>query len=158
MSAPVCIRPATPADLESLVSLHLDFRDSLQKASPTAEQFRTALQSVLSLPDVHLHLAFVGDSAVGYTAQRFLTTAWSSRPEALVEDLYVRADHRGRGIGRKLIEAVIAEAKAHGCGSMFLDTNERNEASSTLYRTLGFTCERARWNGGRQIRHDLRLA
>jgi GNAT superfamily N-acetyltransferase len=88
---------------------------------------------------------------------QLLPTAWSTFRVAIVEDLFVIDSCRGRGVGHALVEAAIKEASALGCAAMSLDTNERNQASQAVYRRLGFTCERARWAGGRQIQYDLRL-
>jgi GNAT superfamily N-acetyltransferase len=59
--------------------------------------------------------------------------------EAYVSDLIVRRDQRGRGVGRRLVAVVEAEARRRGCVRVML--NNRIAAESfrrSFYLKLGF--------------------
>lgn len=58
--------------------------------------------------------------------------------EAEILTLAVAPCARGKGIGRALLEAAIAEAHARGAQEMFLEVGADNPAALALYAGLGF--------------------
>lgn len=52
--------------------------------------------------------------------------------------LYVRPGHQGLGLGRKLTERAIVEARAIGYSTLLLDTLPSMQAAVRLYESLGF--------------------
>jgi GNAT superfamily N-acetyltransferase len=60
--------------------------------------------------------------------------------------MWLRPAHRGRGLGRPLLEACLGEARALGCLRIRLDSERRLEAALHLYRASGFV-EIADYNG-----------
>jgi GNAT superfamily N-acetyltransferase len=52
--------------------------------------------------------------------------------------MWLRPDRRGRGLGRRLMDACLAEARALGCRVLRLDTQRRLAAAVGLYQAYGF--------------------
>jgi putative acetyltransferase len=52
--------------------------------------------------------------------------------------LYVRPDHRGTGLGRRLVQAIIDEARGIGYRSLRLDTMQKMDSAQRLYASLEF--------------------
>jgi ribosomal protein S18 acetylase RimI-like enzyme len=146
------IRLAEPPDVEALVQLALAFRDTQRLSRPSEVEFRASLGFLLRDPSIDFLLACGLDGkALGYLQCRYRHSAWVPGLEAEIEDLFIVAASRRRGLGMRLLEFALARAADKGCRLIGLSTNERNEAALALYRRAGFHSERANWNGGRQI-------
>jgi putative acetyltransferase len=59
--------------------------------------------------------------------------------QAELHRMYVFVDFRGRGIGRRLLEAAIDFARARGCASMIIWSDVKFTAAHGLYEEFGFT-------------------
>jgi GNAT superfamily N-acetyltransferase len=151
------ITKAQASDTDDLVDLHVGFRNSLGKSTPTKEQFWESIASILEYRNIVVVLARLERKAVGYASMHYFKSPWVSGYEAVLDDLFVCEANRSSGVGRKLVEQCIARAREDQVKTIHLDTNEKNTASNKLYEKLGFTASRARWAGGRQIRYDLSL-
>jgi catechol 2,3-dioxygenase-like lactoylglutathione lyase family enzyme len=89
---------------------------------------------------------------VGYTQTRFWASVWASGAEAHLDDLFVVEKARSRGIGRSLLRHALLRAEARGALRFCLNTNERNEAAQSLYRSEGLAPQsHALYPGGREV-------
>jgi len=150
------LRIVTPQDADALVGMALEFRDHLERATPTEAQFRDSVARLLSTGDAEFYIAVQDGSAVGYVLQRFRHSMWAGGLEATLEDLFVSPPRRGGGLGKRLVEFALERAREKGCASICLDTNEHNEASTRIYTQLGFNAISKRWQG-RQVFYRLAL-
>lgn len=57
----------------------------------------------------------------------------------MVEDVVVDEAHRGKGIGRKLMQKLLEEAKNRNLDEVLLFTGHHRSAAINLYQSLGFT-------------------
>jgi GNAT superfamily N-acetyltransferase len=72
-------------------------------------------------------------SLVGLTHYLFHRSMTKIEPVCYLSDLYTAESMRGKGIGRALIEAVCAQAKAAGVGRVYWQTQVDNAAGRLLY-------------------------
>ncbi len=79
-----------------------------------------------------------GDPPAGVVQLRYRYGVWWDAEDCCVEDVFVRADARGSGLGRELVSAAIDRARERGCRRMELDTGADNAPAQGLYRSLGF--------------------
>jgi aminoglycoside 6'-N-acetyltransferase I len=62
----------------------------------------------------------------------------TSRPVGFVEGWFVLEEHRGKGVGRELMRAAEAWARARGCLEMASDALIDNSRSESAHKALGF--------------------
>ncbi|MFT6795410.1 MAG: ribosomal protein S18 acetylase RimI-like enzyme [Maribacter sp.] len=58
--------------------------------------------------------------------------------KGMIEDVVVSEQHRGKGIGRKLMELLIEQAKIRKLNDVLLFSGHHRTAAISLYKSLGF--------------------
>jgi len=76
------------------------------------------------------------DEILGYATYFFGYYTWIGK-SLYMDDLYVRPDFRGAGVGTKLINEVIAFAKAENCKKLRWQVSEWNQPAIDFYKSLG---------------------
>ena len=96
----------------------------------------------LSFQDLERELAELPDYyeaiVVAYDAQGCVALRRIDERTCEMKRLYVRPASRGTGLGRRLAEQAIDEARRHGYERMRLDTLPQMRAAMGLYESLGF--------------------
>lgn len=138
MSSPVSISPAGPADADVLIPLMREFYAG--EGLPFDEAvLRGALAELWEQP---LHggawLARAGDEPVGYGVLCCGFSLEYRGRDAFVDELYVRAQWRDRGVGNRLLDAVEARCRAEGIAALHLEVDHDNPAGRRLYTRRGF--------------------
>lgn len=64
--------------------------------------------------------------------------AWPAYKYTVEHSVYVHRDHRGRGLGRRVMQALLQEAEARGVHVMVGGIEAANHASIALHASLGF--------------------
>jgi putative acetyltransferase len=130
------IEATLPEHIEQARSLFLEYGSSLgfSLCFQSFDEEMKNLPGVYGSPSARLLLARYADHAAGCVALRKLEVG-----SCEMKRLYVRPGDRGRGLGRLLVEHVIAEARAIGYERMRLDTIESAMKDAVaLYRRMGF--------------------
>ena len=136
MTPAFVVREATSAvDVDAvrdLVLAHVAERASMQGIEHMrADAIR--LPGPYVPPRGAIFLARSGDEAIGCVALRPLPGSIGE-----VKRMYVDSAWRGRGVGRALLESLIAHARSLGYRSLRLGTLAEMTAARSLYASLGF--------------------
>ncbi len=81
-----------------------------------------------------------GDAVVGYVVADAVPN--HGRPLGHIKDIAVREDHRGEGMGSRLLERALGMLDAQGVRSVKLEVRETNDRAQALYRRYGFVHRR----------------
>jgi GNAT superfamily N-acetyltransferase len=135
----ITIAPASEADIPELIDLLAVLFSIEQDFSPDPDKQRHGLATLLASPTGHIAIARDTTSrAVGMaTAQLVISTA-EGAPSAWVEDVVVREDFRGKGLGRALLDAVLAWARSQGALRAQLLADLDNAPALAFYDRVGW--------------------
>lgn len=136
------IRRAAPADLAAVVDLHARFCEA--DGHIFSADVATRAFTPLLADDSHGVVWLVDDpSARGYAVVTWGWSIESGGRDALVDEIY--AEPTGTGVGRALMERLLADTEERGIRSVFLETEVGNESARRFYRRLGFESEDSVW-------------
>ena len=135
--APPATRRATIADLEAVAPLFDAYRRFYGEA-PDLSLARRFIGERLTRSDTVILLAEANARTVGFTHLFPIFSSTRCRRLWLLNDLYVDPASRARGIGRALLLAARAYAKATGACGLELATAHTNVAAQRLYESLGW--------------------
>lgn len=121
----VAVTTIRPMGLDDLAGV-VDLETANQPRPWTEKIFRDELEA-----DNRTYLVAADDTVVGFGGVMVVDD------EAHITNLLVDTDHRGQGVGRSLIIALIEAAIADGARHLTLEVRKRNEAARALYSRLG---------------------
>jgi GNAT superfamily N-acetyltransferase len=124
-------RPAEPGDASEVFGLLAQFAVSY---TPERPAFDRHFPRLLGDPEAELLIASVSGTIVGYALAFGLLTLYANGPIMELQELLVEPAYRSRGIGRKLVEAVVERAWSSGCGEVTVPTRRAVD----YYARLGF--------------------
>jgi GNAT superfamily N-acetyltransferase len=127
----LAIRDARPEDAEAIAGLlgQLDY--------PTEPGgVRSRLEALVIVGD-RVVVAELDEQVVGLAHLHVSPAIEYERPAAKLSALVVDESHRGEGIGRALVAAMEAEARARRCVLLFLTTAARRADAHDFYRRVG---------------------
>jgi ribosomal-protein-alanine N-acetyltransferase len=133
------IRPGTVADIPHVLDLERQsataghwterqYSQAFQKEGPT----RLLLVAEASSPPASGLISVKGSGILGFLVAHHLAPEWE------LENIVVAPAARHRGIGKRLLEALLDAARETDSRAVFLEVRESNTAARALYEGLGF--------------------
>ena len=134
----LCIRPATEDDVPLILSFIrelAEFERLSHEVSATEGILRQSLFG--ERRGVEVLIGCYGDEPAGFALFFHNFSTFLGRPGIYLEDLYVKPEFRGRGIGRGLLAHLAKLAKERNCGRLEWSVLDWNEPAIGLYEAIG---------------------
>jgi GNAT superfamily N-acetyltransferase len=138
MQTPLVIRAATETDLENVLALYAqpDIDDGKVLC---IEEARDIFARFKRYPDYTLYVVQDGEEIVGSFALLIADNLGHlGAPSGLVEDVVVRPNQQGKGIGRQMMAFAIERCRARGCYKVALSSNFKRDRAHKFYDSIGF--------------------
>ena len=114
-------------------------RDAMGNGKPLDQDVRTRLIPGLRRhPTTLIFLAFDGVQPIGAAVCFIGFSSFAAKPIINIHDFVVLPTSRGKGFGRRLLEAVEAKARELGCCKLTLEVMDKNHQAVRMYQAAGF--------------------
>jgi GNAT superfamily N-acetyltransferase len=132
------VRRVQESDVDEVVRLVHElaaYERANEQCQLTAVQLRAALFG--EQPALFGHVAEVDGEVVGFALWFLNFSTWDGVHGIYLEDLFVRPEHRGAGLGRQLLAALAAECVRRGYSRLQWWVLDWNKSAIGFYRRLG---------------------
>ena len=132
------IRPATCNDaalIATLIRELADYEKLLHECHVTAEAIAQSLFG--AKPQAECVIAERNGTAVGFALFFHNYSTFLAKPGLYLEDLFVRPEARGHGVGKALLAHLAQLAVARGCGRFEWSVLDWNAPAIAFYESLG---------------------
>lgn len=138
---PYAIHAARAEDVPQLVELLLDlFGTELDFTADVTAQTR-GLNLLIAQPPAQAAVLVArdaGDQVIGMGSAQLVISTAEGAPSVWIEDIVIHRDHRGAGLGRALLDALLAWAREHGATRAQLVADRENVPAELFYNALGW--------------------
>jgi len=118
--------------IEAFRSEDLDAMMEIENRSFTVPWSRKSYEELCPQESIDAWVAWQGDELAGY----YLVQTVGNEQE--LHTFAVKPELRGCGLGRKLMDHMLGEARRRGVCHIYLQVRPTNLEAKTLYKTLGF--------------------
>ncbi len=132
------IRPATEDDVPIILSLIRELAEYERLSHEVVATEGLLRESLFGeRRGAEVLIACCKGAPAGFALFFHSFSTFLGRPGIYLEDLYVKPEFRGRGIGRALLTHLATLAKERGCGRLEWSVLDWNEPAIKLYRDAG---------------------
>lgn len=110
------------------------YEKMLDKVTATEQSLK---ESIFDNNRAEAILIELDNEVIGYIVYFFNYSTFIGREGVFIEDLYIKPEYRGQGIGKKCFEHIVHIAKEHKCERVEWTCLDWNEPSLRFYKSIG---------------------
>lgn len=131
-------KPISPADIEATVAMMADFY-AIDGYPMERQRSKALFREFIANENLGRCWLIERDAEVaGYVILAFIFSFEFGGKLAFVDELYIKAEFRGKGIGKDTIDFIKSEARALDLKLLYLEVEHHNSAAKKLYLDKGF--------------------
>ncbi|MGV3553617.1 N-acetyltransferase family protein [Rhizobium sp.] len=142
------IRDAEAGDLEAWLPLWKGYCDFYKVEIADDITMATWARALDPMNVLSARVALVDGRLVGFAHHHTHLTTWDRRPTCYLEDLFTAPSVRGLGVGRALLDDLVALGKARDWASIYWITAEGNATARKIYDSYAPRDEFVRYSIG----------
>jgi GNAT superfamily N-acetyltransferase len=132
------LRPATPSDVPNILAFIRELAEYEREPDAVlATEADLLRDGFTESRRFHSLIAEWHGNPVGFALYFYSYSTWQGRAGIYLEDLFVRPEFRGKGIGKALLTKVAAIAVSEGCARFEWSVLDWNQPSIDFYHQMG---------------------
>jgi ribosomal protein S18 acetylase RimI-like enzyme len=132
------VQPATHKDSNEIITLMRAYY-TIDKLSFNVDVARSALDKLLDNQDYgRVWLIMQDEMIIGYIVATFGYSLEFGGRDAFIDEFYIQAAHRGKGIGTVALHMITTELKKSKFRAVHLEVERENSNAQGFYRSQGF--------------------
>ncbi len=140
MGDTVSFMVAGTEDIPALIGLLGELFGQEAEFVPDRAAQERGLGMIINDPAIgEIFIAKEADSIIGMANLLYTVSTALGARVAILEDVIISEGYRSKGIGQKLLQHAMTQAKENGCKRITLLTDRDNIQGQTFYRKLGFS-------------------
>ncbi|OCA84192.1 GCN5 family acetyltransferase [Bacillus sp. FJAT-27225] len=139
MQNTIVVREADFKDITGLYGLMREYIvDFYNRPEPSEEDLKGLIRHLLENPASGLQfVAEENGNLLGFATLYFTFSTLKVKRQAILNDLYVSTDARGKKVGESLFQACLGYIREHDFAGMTWETAKDNDAAQALYEKMG---------------------
>jgi len=132
------IRPATPADIPEILAFIRELADYEREPAAAVATADDLFRDGFTEPRrFHCLIGDFEGAPAGFALYFYNYSTWRGHAGIYLEDLFVRPQYRGKGVGKALLSSVAAAAVTEGCPRLEWAVLNWNKLAIDFYDSLG---------------------